>query len=151
MRALLPLQVIVSAASLLVACNSTTGPELPPPSDDPGISVLTVAPSFATIDGERFVKLTAILSGSATRGVPLSEVAWSSSDTNVATVRSGGLVEARKDGRVQIAATWKSAHGSATVVVLNQVGKKPHPADPPRCLPRLADASQGIPEGGGKC
>jgi hypothetical protein len=151
MRALLPLEVIVSAATLLGACNSTTGPELPPPSDDPGVSVLTVAPSFATIGGERFIKLTAILSGSATRGVSLSEVAWSSSDTNVATVRAGGLVEARKAGRVQIGATWKTAQGWATVVVLDQIGMKPAP-DSPRCLERQADARQlGIPEDGGKC
>jgi len=150
MRAVLPLEVIVSAAILLVACNSTTGPELPPP-HDLGVLVLTVAPSYATIDGDRFVKLTAILSGSATRGVPLSEVAWSSSDTDVATVCAGGLVEGRKDGRVQIAATWQTAHGSATVVVLNQVGMKPAP-DSPKLLKRQADARQlGIPADGGKC
>jgi Big-like domain-containing protein len=149
MRALLPLEAIVSAAILLVACNSTTGPELPPP-DDLGVLVLTVAPSFATIDGDRFVKLTAILSGPATRGVHLSQVAWSSSDTNVATVRAGGLVEARKNGRVQIAATWQTAHGSATVAILNQAGMKPAP-DPP-CLERQADAPQlRIQAGGGKC
>jgi hypothetical protein len=150
MRALLPLEVIVSAATLLVACNSTTGPELPPP-DDLGVLVLTVAPSYATIDGDRFVKLTAVLSGSASRGVPLSEVAWSSSDTNVATVRAGGLVEGRKAGRVQIAATWQTAHGSATVVVQNQIGMKP-PPDSPKCLTRGADAGQlAIPKDGGKC
>jgi len=131
MRALHPLQAIVSAAVLLVACDSTTGPDLPPPSDDSGISVLTVAPSFATIDGQRFVKLTALLSGAA-NGASQSEVAWVSSDTNVATVRAGGLVEGRKAGRVQISATWQSAHGSATVIVLNQVAKKP--TDPPACL-----------------
>jgi hypothetical protein len=148
MRARLPLEVIVSAATLLVACNSTTGPELPPP-DELGVLVLTVAPSYATIDGDRFVKLTAILSGPAARGVPLSQVAWSSSDTNVATVRSGGLVEGRKAGRVQIAANWKTAHGSATVVVLEQVSKKPDPSDSPGCLPRATDARQlGIPAGG---
>ena len=147
MRALLPLEVIVSA-TLLVACNSTTGPELPPP-DDLGVLVLTVAPSYATIDGDRVVKLTAILSGRAARGVPLSQVAWSSSDTNVATVRAGGLVEGRKDGRVQIAATWQTAHGSATVAVLNQAGMKPAP-DSPKCLTRGADAGQlGIPGGRG--
>lgn len=149
MRAPLPLEVIVSAAILLVACNSTTGPELPPP-DDLGVLVLTVAPSFATIDGDRFVKLTAILSGPATHRVPLSEVAWSSSDTNVATVRAGGLVEARKNGRVQIAATWQTAHGSATVAVLNQVGMKPAPD--PSCLKPQADAPQlRFPADGGRC
>ena len=151
MRAVLPLQVIVSAAILLVACNSTTGPELPPPSDDPGISVLTVAPSYATIDGDRFVKLSAILSGSAALGLSQSDVAWSSSDTNVATVSANGLVDGRKAGRVQIAATWKTAHGSATVVVLNQVGKKPAP-DSPKCLTRGADAGHlAIPADGGQC
>lgn len=149
MRAVLPLEVIVSAAILLVACNSTTGPELPPP-DDLGVLVLTVAPSYATIDGDRFVKLTAILSGSATRGVPLSEVAWSSSDTNVATVRTGGLVEGRKAGRVQIAATWQTAHGSATVVVLNQVGMKPAP-ESPKCLKRIPMKDRYLIPDGGKC
>jgi hypothetical protein len=136
----------------LVACSSTTGPEAPPPSDEPGVTVLTVAPSFATIGGQRFVQLKAVLSGLPGLGVPQAIVAWSSSDTNVATVRSGGLVEARKDGRVQIAATWQTAHGSATVVVLNQVGKKPHSPDLPGCLTRQDGASQlGIPGGGGKC
>lgn len=142
MRAVLPLEVILSAAILLVACSSTTGPELPPPSDDPGVSVLTVAPSFATIAGNRFVKLTAILAGSPAGGAPQSEVVWSSSDTNVATVRTGGLVEGRKAGRVQIAATWKTAHGSATVVVLNQVAKKPDSPNSPKCFTRGADAGQ---------
>ena len=138
MRAVLPLEGIISAALLLVACSSTTGPEVPPPPGDPGISVLTVAPSFATIGGERFVKLTATLSGSAA-GVPASQVHWFSSDTNVATV-SSGLVEARKAGRVQIAASWSTAHGSATVVVLNQVGKKPALPGSPKCLKRRPEA-----------
>ena len=152
MRSALPFRVILSGATLLIACNSTTGPDLPPPSDDPGIFVLTVAPSLATIDRKTFVQLTATLSGGATLGVPLSEVVWSSSDTNVATVRSGGLVEARKAGRVQIAASWQTAHGSATVVVMDQVGKKPSTPDSPRCLTGQDGAGQlGIPEGGGKC
>jgi Bacterial Ig-like domain (group 2) len=140
MRALLPLELVASAATLLIACNSPTGPETPPPSDDPGVTVLTVAPSYATINGDRVIKLSAILAGGATRGVGLSQVAWSSSDTNVATVRAGGLVEGRKAGRVLITATWKTAQGSATIVVLNQVGVKPAPPGSPRCLARQTDA-----------
>ena len=152
MRAMFPLLVIASAGTLLVACNSTTGPELPLPSDDPGISVLTVAPSFATIEGDHIVKLTAILSGSSALGLSQSDVAWSSSDTNVATVSAGGLVGGRKAGRVQIAANWKTAHGSATVVVLSQVAKKPIPQGPPACLKRQAGAARlHLPEGGRFC
>ena len=152
MRTVLQLQVILSAATLLVACNSTTGPDLPPPSDDPGISILTVAPSLATMNREAFVTLTATLAGGATLVMPPSEVVWLSSDTNVATVRTGGLVEARKAGRVQIAATWQTAHGSATVVVLDQVAKKPQSPASPQCLARQDDTGlPSIPAGGGKC
>ena len=149
MRAVLQLQVIASVATLLVACNSTTGPELPPPTDS-GISVLTVAPSLATIGGERFVKLTVLASAGDARDVPLSQVIWSSSDTNVATVRQGGLVEGRRAGRVQIGATWQTAHGSATVIVLNQVGKKPDAPGGPKCLKRAA-WHLSIPPDGGTC
>jgi hypothetical protein len=41
-------------------------------------------------------------------------------------------VEARKAGRVLITAKWESARGSATVVVLDQVGKKPTSPPVPR-------------------
>jgi hypothetical protein len=147
MRALHPLQAIVAAAVLSVACDSTTGPEISPP--DPGPTVLTVAPRLATIEGQSFVKLTAILSGEAAL-VPQSEVTWSSSDSAVATVRSGGLVEGRKAGRVQISATYGAAYGSATVIVLSQVAKKP--THPP-CLKRRAPLQRDLifPHGGGKC
>jgi hypothetical protein len=131
MRAQYPLTALLFAATLLAACETNTAPDLPP-ADDPEVSILTVAPSFARIDGLRFTKLTAVLSGSAT-GTPQELVTWVSSDTNVATVASGGLVKGRKAGQVQITASWESARGFATVVVLDQVAKKP--ISPP-ALPR---------------
>ena len=112
----------LSAAAMLAACDLSTSPDPLPDKSEP--TVLTVSPSFATIGGERFTKLAAALSGSAA-GVPEEMVTWISSDTNVATVARGGLVEGRKAGRVLITAKWESARGSATVVVLDQVGKKP--------------------------
>ena len=42
---------------------------------------------------------------------PQELVTWSSSDTNVATVARGGLVEGRRAGRALITASWKLAHG----------------------------------------
>lgn len=128
MRAQYPFTTFLFAAALLAACDMSTSPE---PPDEPEPAVLTVAPSFATIGGERFTRLAALLSGSAA-GVPEEMVTWISSDTNVATVARGGLVEARKAGRVLITAKWESARGSATVVVLDQVGKKPTSPPVPR-------------------
>jgi uncharacterized protein YjdB len=122
MRARNPITTMLTATILLAACESPTGPEVR--SEEPGVTVLTVAPSTATIEGQRFTKLTAILSGSAT-GAPQELVTWVSSDTNVATVARGGLVQGRKAGRVLITAKYESARGSATVVVLDQVAKKP--------------------------
>ena len=120
MRAQYRFKAILSAAALLAACQSTTGPSLP---DDSGITVLTVAPSFARIEGQQVMKLTARLAGSSD-GAPQEKVTWISSDTNVATVARGGLVEGRKAGQVLITAEYEQARGSATIVVLDQVAKK---------------------------
>ena len=145
MRALYPFTALLPAAVLLVACESITGPEGPPQEPEPRI--LNVAPSFATIEGERFIKLTAILSGSAAEA-PQELVTWSSSDTNVATVGRGGLVQGRKAGQALITASWKSARGSATVVVQSPITMKP--VSPP-CLANVTGAALRIPDGGGKC
>jgi hypothetical protein len=137
MRAQYPFTALLSAAAFLAACETNTSPDLPP--DEPEPTVLNVAPSFATIEGERVIKLRAILSGSAA-GAPQELVTWISSDTNIATVERGGLVAGRKAGRVLITASWESARGSATILVLDRVSKKPEsgpkpkPAPPP-CLP----------------
>ncbi len=129
----------LAAAALLAGCTSTTGPgQFEEPTD---LQVLTVAPSFATVDGGRFIKLSATMSARGSHIAAPPDVAWSSSDTNVATVRSGGLVEARKAGRVQIVAAWHAARGSAVVVVLNQVSKKPQN---PACLKRIPGAEKQL-------
>jgi Big-like domain-containing protein len=131
MRAQYQLTALLSAVTLLAGCETNTAPDLPP-SDEPEVSVLTIAPGFATIEGRRLTKLTALLSGSAS-GAPQELVRWVSSDTNVATVAPGGLVEGRKAGRVQITARLESARGFATIVVLEQVAKKPSsPSRPPQ-------------------
>jgi hypothetical protein len=145
MRALYPFTALLSAAALLAACESNTGPD--GPSDDPEPTVMNVAPSFATIEGQRVIKLTAILSGSAAEA-PQELVTWSSSDTNVATVARGGLVEGRKAGRALITASWKSARGSATVVVQNPIIMKP--VSPP-CLANVTKGALRTHDAAGKC
>jgi hypothetical protein len=139
-------QLSLAAATLLGGCNSTTGPgQVEEPAD---IQVLTVAPSFAAINSGRFIKLTAMVAASGPRAATPTDVTWFSADTNVATVLPGGLVEARKAGRVQIVATWHEARGSAVVIVLNQVSKKPLN---PACLKRIPTAEKYLIPDGSKC
>jgi hypothetical protein len=146
MRTNLPIALALIAALALVACDSTTGPE-PPPPGVAMVPVLIVAPSTASVDGGQSIKLTATLAGAnPPTGAP-SQVAWSSSDTNVATIRADGMVEGRKAGRVQIVAVWQAARGSALVTVRSQVKKK---SDRPDCLKRVTDPQLALVPSG-KC
>jgi Bacterial Ig-like domain (group 2) len=145
MRAQYPFTALLSAAALLAACETNTGPD--DRTDETGPTVLNVAPSFATIEGQRVIKLTAILSGSAAEA-PQELITWSSSDTNVATVAHGGLVQGRKAGQALITASWKSALGSATVVVQNPIIMKP--VSPP-CLANVPKGALLRISDGGAC
>ena len=55
MRAQYPLTALLSAAALLAACETNTGPE--DLEYGPGSTVLNVAPSSDTIEGERLIRL----------------------------------------------------------------------------------------------
>jgi hypothetical protein len=56
-------------------------------------------------------------------------------------------VQGRKAGSALITASWKSARGSATVVVQNPITIKPAP---PPCLANVTGAALRK-DGGGKC
>jgi hypothetical protein len=142
MRAVIPLQIAVSAATLLAACTPTG----PGPSSESEILVLSVAPSKATIDGGAFVQLKATVSGDEGLVTTPLAIGWSSSDPTIARVGTDGLVEGRRTGEARINATWKNAHGSAWVNVARAV--KPSPDDPP-CMKRLpVPAKSSIPDTG---
>jgi hypothetical protein len=125
MRAVIPLQIAVSAATLLAACTPTG----PGPSSESEILVLSVAPSKATIDGGAFVQLKATVSGDEGLVTTPLAIGWSSSDPTIARVGTDGLVEGRRAGEARINATWKNAQGSAWVNVTR--AQKPAPDDPP--------------------
>ena len=137
MRAVIPLQIAVSAATLLAACTPTG----PGGSHESELLVLTVAPTSATIDGGAFVKLSATVAGDDGLITTPAEVSWSSSDPTVARVGADGLVEGRKAGEAWIKATWQEAHGSAWVRVAR--AQKPAPDDSP-CLKRLPIPAKSI-------
>ena len=80
MRAQYPLATLLSAAALLAACDMSTSPD--PLPEDTGPSFLTVAPSYATVEGERVIKLAASVAGSAGEA-PEDLVTWTSSDSRL--------------------------------------------------------------------
>jgi hypothetical protein len=137
MRAVIPLQIAVSAATLLAACTPTG----PGPSSESEILVLAVRPSSATIDGGAFVQLNATVSGDDGLVTAPLDIGWSSSDPAIARVAANGLVEGRRTGQVRIIATWKNAHGSAWVNVAR--AQKPAPDDP-GCLAPLREPVENI-------
>jgi hypothetical protein len=136
----------LAAAILLAGCNSPTG--LGPVEESTGIQVMTVTPSHATIVGGRFIQLKATVVASGGGASTPPDVTWSSADSCVATVRPDGLVMARKAGWVKIVATWHEARGSAVVIVLDQVGKKP--LEPAR-LKQIRAAEENLIPGGVSC
>ena len=142
MRAVISLQIAVSAATLLAACTPTG----PGPSSESEILVLSVAPSSASIDGGAFVQLNATVSGDDGLVTTPLDIGWSSADPTIARVGANGLVEGRRAGKVRIIATWQNAQGSAWVNVAR--AQKPTP-DEPRCMMRLpVPAKNVVPDTG---
>jgi hypothetical protein len=138
------LSFVVATAAATLGCQSDATAPLIVEADPVG---LTVVPSIATVDGGKFLKLTASLhlpDGSKTAA---PDVTWHSADGVIATVGSDGIVEGLRAGQVQIVATWHDSRGSSLITVLDPAakGKKL-----PHCLERLeAGAGSGIPTDAG--
>ena len=107
---------------LLAACTETTGANL---SDVPGylISSVRVSPSIDTIfvpdsirESDR-ITFSAIATGKNGSDLPAMTFAWSTSNPQVATVDSSGVVTPRTLGVVEISAAADKV-GRATLVIL---------------------------------
>jgi subtilisin family serine protease len=92
--------------------DASSASALPP--TVPAIGLSLKAPSW-TYAGETFYAAAEIEPWDST-----ATVAWSSSNTNIATVDSSGLVRANSAGRVTISAVAGGISGSATVEVRNR-------------------------------
>jgi len=121
MRAARQLSLAFVAAVSLVGCQS--GASNPAEPDPPG-SPLTVAPSYARLDGGQVIRLTATLAGPNHSRTAPDNVRWSSADARIATVGQDGTVHALQAGRVQIVAEWQDSRGSSLIQVNEQISKK---------------------------
>jgi len=111
--ALAPGTTTISATTVSASASTTVTVAVPT------LSSIAVTPAGATIrpGASQAFTATGTFSDGSTAG--LTTVTWSSSDTSVATVSSGGKVKAVRVGTATITATKGPLSGSATLTVAN--------------------------------
>jgi len=136
MRALNSLGLTLYATTLLVACNSPSGPGMARISET---AVLSIKPGNAVVQAGASVKLTATIKDEDGLTTFPVDVSWLSSNQAVAAVHHGGMVQGINAGQTQIFATWRNARATARVTVTDRPDKEP---GPPACLKRTSDEGQ---------
>lgn len=99
-------------AFAVAACEDASGPEAP----QPVASVEVAAPATSMIVGGTLQLAAAARTSSGTE-VKGRAIAWSSSDTTIATVSQAGLVRGRAPGAVIVSAASEGRTGQATLTV----------------------------------
>jgi hypothetical protein len=132
--------LVVLTAAATLGCQSDATAPLTVESDP---AALTVAPSIATVDGGKFLRLTASLHLPDGSKATAPDVSWRSADGSIATVGPDGIVQGVRSGRVQIVATWHDSRGSSLITVLDPAAKGKKPG---HCIQRLeTETGSGIP------
>ena len=123
MRAIFAQHLVVALTALFLGCSDSptdisesTRPTAPGP--DKPIHRLTLTPNNATIHAGTGVRLT------ATDGLdvvlPPSEVTWSSSSPEIASVGVDGVVRGHRPGQVLVGAHWNASHAVARIAVIKE-------------------------------
>jgi hypothetical protein len=117
MRTVTPLAALVAA---LAACSTS-------PTDEGSVlvtppAVIAVAPRVAALELGSSLRLTATAPGlAALQGTP-TDLVWRSSNTSIAIVGAGGLVQAIGVGAVRIVVSWRGYSGVSLVTVRAALG-----------------------------
>ncbi|HKI75421.1 MAG TPA: Ig-like domain-containing protein [Pseudomonadales bacterium] len=106
--------VLLFLISLLAACGGSGGGGTTP---TPTVASVTVSPATATINVGATQQLTATAKDSSGATISGASIAYSSSDTAIATVSTGGLVTGVAAGSATITATSSGKSGTATITV----------------------------------
>ncbi|HMH83660.1 MAG TPA: Ig-like domain-containing protein [Gemmatimonadales bacterium] len=113
---------ITASVGILSGTSTVTQPT-PQPSQ-PGspnrmpVASVVVSPATATKNEGTLLQMTATLKDQNGSMLSGRETSWSSSDSNIATVSSGGIVSAKQQGIVTITATSEGLSGSSTFTVV---------------------------------
>jgi hypothetical protein len=133
---------LAAIVPLLAACQAS--PTDPGPDTDKPAVVVAIAPSVAALDLGASLRLTASVEGSAHQGATPSDIVWETSNPAIATVGTGGVVQALKLGQVQIVARWRGSAGVARVTVRE-------PVEVPPCVDALIAGAARAPQGARPC
>ena len=140
MRPLPFLTLLLAPATILIGCQ--TGAELPgEPADPP--APMSVVPSSITIDGGNVLTLTAKIRNADGAYETPDDIAWCSSNGDVASVDAEGHVRGLKPGEAQIVATWHGSRGSSVITVIEPNATK---LDPP---PIMFEKKRNVAPAGG--
>jgi len=129
---------LAALVPLLAACQAS-------PTDLEPAVVVAVAPSVAALDLGASLRLTASVEGSAHQGGTPSDIVWETSNPAIATVETGGIVQALGVGQVQIVARWQGSAGVARVTVREPV------EEVPPCVDALIEGAARVPQGALPC
>lgn len=103
---------------MLLLAGCAESPAAPETDASTRVARVAVAPANLSLDVGATARLTATPLDAAGATLPGVPVAWSSTDTTVATVSPAGLVSARAAGATTIRATSEGRSGGVTVTVL---------------------------------
>ncbi len=102
----------------LVACSNAAGGSVLPPPPPPTVATIDVVPSSTSVVVGATRQLAATLKDASGTTLAGQTVTWSSANTSVATVTTGGLVSGvAPGGPVTITATSGGVNGAAAVTV----------------------------------
>ena len=121
MRVIKGICCVLASAALAVGCTSSpTEPKEDERSIGPAEPILrlAVAPASATLRGGDRLALSASAASADRSTVRAVSVTWTSSDEQVATVSSNGVVEGGRPGLAEIKARWGLSTAVARITVL---------------------------------
>lgn len=117
-------------SNAISATTAASGSPPPPPPPPPApVASVSVSPSSATLDIGATTQLTAQTRDANNNLLSGRAVAWTSSNTAVATVSSNGLVTAVAAGTSQVTATSEGKAGTAAITVNTASAPPPPPPD----------------------
>jgi chitodextrinase len=127
---------IAAVAVLLTLACSTT--RIVGQDGTPGIALVVVTPSPASVQAGSSVQLTVVLRDSSGNELSGRSVTWASGNPNVATVNGGGMLTGVSAGGTSITATSEGVSGSTSVTVTG--GPPPPPDATPPSTPQNLSA-----------